>query len=927
MMGRPKTSWIFLLSLILVLTAFYGVRGRDAQSASNFVGTQTCIDCHNTWLDNDPPTGQVVSGEVSFDYPPLNLASSRTGDPWYTIPEGWTASVHNIPAFNLTTTDEVPCEACHGSGQAHFGIGAIPVPIPGTKVCIGCHNPTHGFDPKAFLKTAHANPNINPGKFFDQPFFGVVQAKITAKSPVSNAPVGTLLFKQGTFGPTGDAVSRNARIEECSTCHQYAMQYPQFSPKIAQGNLPPKPEVSCGACHDAHIVAPDGLEPAIVTSTVVVNQVTGSGAGSPVSVSPVPGRKVSYINNKPYPIADNGAMDTNNGTWTRGSAINRPQTLLMKGTSGVVNSGGNCSLITLSGDSFVESGGFLKNQVKEDDTFFISGVTTATAVLPSSAKLAGQSVTVQATLDMAGFQVSQIIDEKNLVVDPPVVANATVSYVKTDGTTGTLAVAIPFCGLSVSFEIRDMHTNTVDLCGACHTQGAYKFTKWGKEANGSLVNLSPTHNINVAGQYKTSGHALESAPAFEEFNAFVYGSSHQAIYPFDMSITGSGVAGSYRNKGNTTFNLLNVRDPVNVFLIAKGNTSQPVINNGYACYQCHNGIGTIDYLQDIQGTSAARILWGDATLVCITCHDPHKDESSSNGKGPNIRVPVKLSYNTTYFTSATNPRGGINKMMDGTDIPSGVGTGILCLFCHQGRESGYTVYKNITNNGGNPYTDPNALIKPTGISFQNPHYLESGAILWSKNTFEYLTVSGNPTPNKYSTGIPQHQDTNCAGCHMGEASANDFEGGHTWRPRIEVCQQCHGPVKTFQDIEASADFNGNGVVESAFAEIGTINPDTGLFGQLKAALAAKGIFYNPDSYPYFFNAAGGSFTAWTSNTLTAAFNLSFLYKAGNCAYVHNVFYSAQILQDSLKAVNAPVKPWVRPAGDRNATDYRTIVIP
>ena len=55
MMGRPKTRWMFLLSLILVLTAFFVVRGRDAQSASNFVGTQTCIDCHNTWLDNNPP--------------------------------------------------------------------------------------------------------------------------------------------------------------------------------------------------------------------------------------------------------------------------------------------------------------------------------------------------------------------------------------------------------------------------------------------------------------------------------------------------------------------------------------------------------------------------------------------------------------------------------------------------------------------------------------------------------------------------------------------------------------------------------------------------------------------------------------------------------------------------------------------------------
>jgi hypothetical protein len=291
-------------------------------------------------------------------------------------------------------------------------------------------------------------------------------------------------------------------------------------------------------------------------------------------------------------------------------------------------------------------------------------------------------------------------------------------------------------------------------------------------------------------------------------------------------------------------------------------------------------------------------------------------------------VPVKLSYNSRFVHATTNPRGGINKMMDGTDIPPGVGDGIICLFCHQGRESGLTVYINITGNNVDPYTEPDRVIRGAGISFQNPHYLESGALIWSKNTWEYLAVSGAPVPNRYSSGIPDHQRFNCTGCHMAEASANDFEGGHTWRPKIETCQECHGPsIKTFQDIQASADFDGDGVVSSAFAEIGTINPDTGLFGQLKAALAAKGIFYNPDSYPYFFDAAGGSFTAWTTNTLTAAFNLSFMHKAGASTPYHNVFYAAQVLLDSLKALEVTSPGYVnRPAGNRNAIDYRTIVV-
>jgi hypothetical protein len=99
-------------------------------------------------------------------------------------------------------------------------------------------------------------------------------------------------------------------------------------------------------------------------------------------------------------------------------------------------------------------------------------------------------------------------------------------------------------------------------------------------------------------------------------------------------------------------------------------------------------------------------------------------------------------------------------------------------------------------------------------------------------------------------------------------------------------------------------------------------------GQLRQALAAKGIFYNPNGPgTYFFTSEAftTSFTNWTTNTLTAAFDLSFLYKAGVCRSLHNAFYSAQILQDSLKALGV-TPTGVRPAGDRNATDYRTIVV-
>ena len=59
---------------------------------------------------------------------------------------------------------------------------------------------------------------------------------------------------------------------------------------------------------------------------------------------------------------------------------------------------------------------------------------------------------------------------------------------------------------------------------SCHTQGSYKYTKWGEKKDGTLVDLSPTHNINIGGQYKTSGHADKLAPAGRSSATFEYGS-------------------------------------------------------------------------------------------------------------------------------------------------------------------------------------------------------------------------------------------------------------------------------------------------------------------------------------------------------------------------------------------------------------------
>ena len=863
--------------------------------------TQDCLECHKgaAWPDNSPTQKDKDTKNATSDYLPPNLSSSKI-QPFYDIKIAYNQSVHATPPWDLDATDKIGCLGCHRSlSEAHSK------KVVGTSQCTVCHNPDD-FDVAAFQTTSHFNPNSIPGKYFDQLGSGDGQAV----AYLSDLGEPASLFKSDKK----TIVTKTNRIQECGMCHEYLLQYSRYKSKFS------KPEVGCPSCHDAHIPAPSGKDIPVVDSTVNVTSIYTSSSGSitALAVEPAAGRAMSYLNLKPYKQDATGAQNVNSGTWTRGSSFTRPNSIIVQGT-GTVGSveGGTSNQFTYAG------GGFL-NKVQPHYTLFISGQAEATTTLPADALNPGAEITVKATLDRAGFGVASVVDDQTLEIDPGVVATATVTYKKAAGT-GTKSVSIPFSG-SVTFEVRSMQTNTETLCSSCHTQGNYKFSAWGKKGDGSFVDLKQTHNSNVSTQYANSGHANILALAFDEFSARPYGTSHVTTYPFDMSITGAGGVGSLRNEGNTLFELTKTPNASNAYLNNAGNTSLPVLVNNYACFQCHHGLGTIDYMKDRQGSSDAQVLWGDANITCLTCHDTHGEGAA----GSNVRIPVKLSYNSRFVDASKNPRGGINKFMDGTDIPAEVGTGNLCLFCHQGRESGLTVYLGIKSKV-DPYTNPDQVIDAAGIGFINPHYLDGGSILWSRNAWEYI-FDGGTVPQEYSTGVTAHQILNCAGCHMAEPNADNTEGGHTWRARLETCQECHGSFITkFEDIPAIGDYDGDGEVKTAFEEIGTLNDpilgDSGLFGQLKAALAGQGIFYNPDSYPYFFNASGGQYKTWTSNQLSAAFNLSWGYKAGNCVPYHNVYYGAQILQDSLRALGKDTSAYFRPPISlRNATDYRTIVV-
>ncbi len=455
---------------------------------------------------------------------------------------------------------------------------------------------------------------------------------------------------------------------------------------------------------------------------------------------------------------------------------------------------------------------------------------------------------------------------------------------------------------------RNNEINPERLCASCHTKGMYKYSR--------LV----THQSDVYTQWLKSGHADRNAPPFAEFSAnppaytneatgmpYEIG-THRATWPFDMALTTAGTTASASQNGG---------------YIPEGSTS---VANAHSCYKCHNGIGSLAWQDNLQGTSQAQVIFGDVTVTCITCHDSHQDAS---GQTMNTRRPAMM---TNYSANGLTIQG--NFFLDKTPVPlDKTGNGTICIFCHQGRESGLTLYK--------ARLAPGATI--AGSNFFNPHYLGTGAMLWGVNGYEYADKS-------YSANSA-HQSANCPTCHMANSTADNEIGGHTWRPNRASCNtsNCHAglgevaakPGSVFPDVDnyRSAEDTHNYTGEPGGASLSIADSIRVLQQKIIALLLTQGIEYDDVNYPYFFQAgkthvSDNGFKAWTPAVYKAAFNLSFAVKGlpaegtsqanvpNASAAVHDYKYIIQLLLDGYEDLTgAPLAGAFRPAGTRPATVY------
>ncbi|MDY0398692.1 MAG: cytochrome c3 family protein [Desulfuromonas thiophila] len=136
---------LFLTSLTVAALAGCGSSGGSGGSAVTpstepvlqASGITNCTQCHSAQNQaflagrhanlNGSPTGPhepAAAGE------PFSCGNCHNA----------TLDAINMPAaYGLSVRDVVACEACHGNGSAHRGIGPIPIPRPGVAECARCH--------------------------------------------------------------------------------------------------------------------------------------------------------------------------------------------------------------------------------------------------------------------------------------------------------------------------------------------------------------------------------------------------------------------------------------------------------------------------------------------------------------------------------------------------------------------------------------------------------------------------------------------------------------------------------------------------------------------------------------------------------------------------------------------------------------------
>jgi hypothetical protein len=292
---------------------------------------------------------------------------------------------------------------------------------------------------------------------------------------------------------------------------------------------------------------------------------------------------------------------------------------------------------------------------------------------------------------------------------------------------------------------------------------------------------------------------------------------------------------------------------------ASAHATLPHLEARTSCFPCHGGTAYYKYTKN---PASPNWVNDDATPIsCAVCHKAHE---VNNNFGLRI-VPVKLQ--------------------NGYSVTEG-GNGQLCMTCHQAR------------------SDISVAVQPDSPPYYGftdrygPHHGPQSDMYLGRNGNAYSDI------NSTLDGLMTHGSVKdaCVTCHMAERGSSntpnhefslvDTTGGVD-KDIVSGCVPCHGPITSFDDIQASSDLDGNGKVEGLQTEV------EGMLATLAAQLPQ-------DASGNVVSRMSDSLKVKNKPNVVRGIYTYYFVTEDRSMGVHNAKYTIGILTEALKALNVVV---------------------
>ncbi|RJQ59159.1 MAG: T9SS C-terminal target domain-containing protein [Stygiobacter sp.] len=285
------------------------------------------------------------------------------------------------------------------------------------------------------------------------------------------------------------------------------------------------------------------------------------------------------------------------------------------------------------------------------------------------------------------------------------------------------------------------------------------------------------------------------------------------------------------------------------------------------CVRCHTGAGFSQYTRSIPTTDPYFDVSYSA-ITCAGCHNPHDATNHRQLR----KVTASLMTKDAKFLEVSEKE---------------LGTGVLCVNCHQSR------------------TEAGAAVAAATINFRfGPHHGPQGDMFLSNNMLELGGVK------LLSTNHRGYTSNGCVTCHMfGSSTVADANGniipvgGHSFRvvtpdgkDNMAACAQCHGGTfQSFHDakffINGFGDWDEDKTIEGLQDEVkGMIK---GVMDKIKVMLPTNPVS-SSTGYPT-------PQTSWTTQIRSAYWN-AITAEEDKSNGLHNPKYIVTGLRGAMKSL-------------------------